>query len=60
MHQYASHHIEVSTDSTKTDTSVTESETEYSNSTTDSEGAYVDIAKLLIAQPEEIEPAQPS
>ncbi|KAH9780635.1 hypothetical protein KPL71_008147 [Citrus sinensis] len=57
MHQYASHHIEVSTDSTKTDTSMTEFETESSNSATDSEGA---ITKLLMAQPEETEPAQPS
>ena len=60
MHQYASHHIEVSTDSTETDTSVTESETKSSISTTDSEGAYANITRLLMAQPEETEPAQPS
>ena len=60
MHQYASHHIEVSTDSTETDTSVTESETESSPSITDLEGAYADITKLLMAQPEETEQAQPS
>ena len=54
MHQDASHHIEVSTDSTETDTSVTESETKSSNSTTDLEGA---ITKLLMAQPEETKPA---
>ncbi|KAH9780593.1 hypothetical protein KPL71_008137 [Citrus sinensis] len=60
MHQYASHHIEVSTDFTETDTSVTESDTKSSLSTTNSEGAYADITKLLMAQPEETEPAQPS
>ena len=45
MHQYASHHIEVSTDSTKTDTSVTKSDTESSLSTTNSEKAYANITK---------------
>ncbi|KAH9792680.1 hypothetical protein KPL71_004228 [Citrus sinensis] len=60
MHQYASHHIEVSTDSTETDTSVTESDIESSLSTIDSEKAYADITKLLMAQPKETEPAQTS
>ncbi|KAH9671264.1 hypothetical protein KPL70_017295 [Citrus sinensis] len=59
MHQYASHHIEVSTDSIETDTSVTESDTKSSLSTTDSDGAYADITKLLMAQPEETDPTQP-
>ena len=52
MHQYASHHIDVSTNSIETDTSVTKSDTKSSPSTIDSEGAY----KLLMAQPEETEP----
>ena len=59
MHQYASYHIEVSTNSTETDTFVTESEIESSLSTTDSEKAYANITKLLMAQPEETELAQP-
>ena len=60
MHKYTSHHIEVSIDSTETNTSMTESDTKSSTSITDSEGAYADIAKLLMAQPEETEQAQPS
>ena len=58
MHQYASHHIEVSTASTEIDTYVTESDTKSSISTTDLASAYADITKLLMAQPEETEPAQ--
>ena len=37
-----------------------ESNTKSSLSTTDSEKAYADITKLLMAQPGETEPAQPS
>ena len=45
MHQYVSHHIEVSTDSTEIDTFVTKSDTESSISTTYLESAYADITK---------------
>ena len=37
-----------------------EFDTKSSHSATDSEGAYADITKLLMAQLEETEPAQPS
>ena len=39
---------------------MSESDTKSSPSTTDSEGAYADITKLLMAQPEETEQAQSS
>ncbi|KAH9668333.1 hypothetical protein KPL70_021375 [Citrus sinensis] len=72
MHQYSSQQFEpiipsesASTESESTppatdeNTSVTQSKIESSVSTSDSEKAYADITKLLMAQPEETAPAQP-
>ena len=50
---------ESTTSAADENTSVTQSETESSVSTSDSEKAYADITKLLMAQLEETAPAQP-